>query len=146
MANDSTSQYPESWRWDTDGPEVAGAYIRMDSATTDYGRRAICVLDVAGSERGVWLNETALVSKFRDELATRSTGDFTVGERIEIKRGAEKVTSANGRNYWPYTVRFPGAPKRTASEILGVAQVEPELPPEPAAAFVQTPTDDDVPF
>jgi|SRR3954447_15254075 hypothetical protein len=146
MANDTTSQHPESWRWDDDGLEVVGTYLRMDEATTDYGRRAIIVLDVAGAERGIWLSETALVSKFRDELSTRTSGDFAIGKRIEIKRGAEKVTSANGRGYWPYQVRFPGAPKRTAADVVGVAPAEPELPPEPSPAFVQTADDSDIPF
>jgi hypothetical protein len=132
-----------TWLWDTDGLEVSGTYLRMDEATTDYGRQAICVSPARSAASGG--TRLALVSRFRDELATRPTGDFTVGERIEIKRGAEKVTSASGRDYWPFDAQFPGAPKRTASDILGVAPAEPELPPEPSPAFVQTANDDDIP-
>jgi hypothetical protein len=81
----------------------------MDEAATDYGRSAIVVLDIDGEERSVWLFEAAFVSKFREELAKRPSGDFTAGERVEIDRGTEKVESANGRNYWPYRVRFESA-------------------------------------
>jgi hypothetical protein len=53
---------------------VAGTYVRMSNASTDYGRKAIVVLNVDGEEHSVWLFETALVSKFKDELAERPTG------------------------------------------------------------------------
>jgi hypothetical protein len=132
-----TTSHPASWRWDEDGTSIRGTYVRMDEAATDYGRKAIVVLTVDGQERSIWLFEAALVSKFQEEIAKRNSGDFTVGERIEIDRGGEKVESANGRKYWPYKVRFPDAPKRSAGDILGVgaAPSESELPP-----------DDEIPF
>ena len=137
MHDSKTSSRPTTWRWDEHGHPIRGTYVRMDEAATDYGRSAIVVLDVDGEERSVWLFEAAIVSKFRDELAKRPSGDFTAGERVEIDRGAEKVESANGRSYWPYRVRFPDAPKRSAGDILGVGTTpsEPELP-----------ADDEVPF
>src|SRR5438034_1020679 len=110
--NPPDAAFPVTWRWDEHGHTIHGLYVRMDEAVTDYGRKAILVLDVDGEERSIWLFDSALVSKFQEQLATRATGDFTPGERILIERGAEKVESANGRRYWPYKVRFPDAPKR----------------------------------
>jgi len=81
------------------------------------------------------------VGSSHDQLATRPTGDFTAGERIVIERGEEKVESAGGRRYWPYKVRFPDAPKRSASDILGVDKPSTvELEPDDA------PSDADIPF
>ena len=137
MNDTKGSSHPTSWRWDEDGHAVRGTCVRMDEAATDYGRSAIVVLDVAGEERSVWLFEAAIVSKFRDELAKRPSGDFTVGEGVEIDRGAEKVESANGRSYWPYRVRFPDAPQLSAGDILGVGTA----PSEPGL-----PADDEIPF
>lgn len=137
MNDTKASSHPTSWRWDTDGHAVRGTYVRMDEAATDYGRKAIVVLDVAGEERSVWLFEAATVSKFRDQLAKRPSGDFTAGERVEIERGAEKIESANNRGYWPYRVRFPDAPQRSAGDIPGVGATSSE--PELSA-------DDEIPF
>jgi hypothetical protein len=139
--NTPDETFPATWRWDEHGRTVQGAYVRMDEAATDYGRRAIIVLNVNGEERSVWLFDTALVSKFQDQLATRPTGDFTAGERILIERGEEKVESSGGRRYWPYRVRFPDAPKRSASDILGVDKANTvELEPDDAQS------DDEIPF
>jgi len=139
--NTHDETFPATWRWDEHGRTLHGLYVRMDEAVTDYGRRPILILDVDGEERSVWLFDTALVSKFHDQLATRPTGDFTAGERIVIERGEEKVESAGGRRYWPYKVRFPDAPKRSASDILGVDKPSTvELEPDDA------PSDDDIPF
>jgi hypothetical protein len=145
VQDSKTSVHPSSWRWDEDGRSVRGTYVRMDEAATDYGRSAIVVLDVGGEERSVWLFEAAIVSKFRDELAKRPSGDFTAGERVEIDRGADKVESANGRSYWPYRVRFPDAPKRSAASILGIG-AESEHPVDDDSQFASDPASDDIPF
>jgi hypothetical protein len=140
--NTPDETFPATWRWDEHGRTVHGVYVRMDEAATDYGRKPIIVLDVDGEERSVWLFDTALVSKFQDQLGTRPTRDFTVGERIRIERGEEKVESAGGRRYWPYRVKFPDAPKRSASDILGVdAPSTIEIEPDSDASG-----DDEIPF
>jgi hypothetical protein len=128
------SDYPRSWRWDEDGLRIAGTYVEMNEGPSEYGRRAICVLQVGGERRSLWLTQEALISKFREELERRELTDFTVGERIEVERGAEKKQSANGRGYWPFTVRFPDAPHKSAAELLGSSA-------EPADAQA-----DDLPF
>jgi hypothetical protein len=134
--NSKSLEHPQTWRWDEDGNTVAGTYVRMDEASTEYGRKAILVLKVDAAERSVWLFDQAVASKLREQLGQRPGGDFAEGERIEIRRGSEKVESSNGRRYWPYAVNFPDAPKRSASDILGTTNTpaepttasEPELP------------------
>jgi hypothetical protein len=126
--------YPRSWRFDEDGLRIAGTYVEMNEGPSEYGRRAICVLDVDGEKRSLWLTQEALIAKFRDELERRELADFTAGERIMVERGSEKKQSANGRGYWPFTVRFPDAPQKPAAELLGASAERDET---------QT---DDVPF
>ena len=128
------SDYPRSWRWDEDGLRIAGTYVEMNEGPSEYGRRAICVLEVDGERRSLWLTQEALISKFRDELERRELADFTAGERIEVERGAEKKQSANGRGYWPFAVRFPDAPHKSAAELLGTSEKHEEA------------VSDDVPF
>jgi hypothetical protein len=135
------NDHPMTWRWE-DGSTVAGTYVRMDEASTDYGRKAILVLDVDGAERSVWLFDQAVASKLREQLEQRTTGDFTVGERIEIRRGTEKVESGAGRRYCPYWVLFPDAPRRSASDILGASNTS--SPAETAEP--ELPASDDIPF
>lgn len=124
--------YPRSWRFDGDGLQIAGTYVEMNEAPTEFGRRAICVLEVDGERRSLWLTNEALISKFRDELERRDLADFTVGERIEVERGAEKKQSASGRGYWPFTVRFPDAPHKSASDLLGASTERDEPEPDDA--------------
>jgi hypothetical protein len=134
--NSKSLEHPQTWRWDEDGNTIDGGYVRMESANSEYGPRAIIILAVAGApnaERSLWLNETALQGKFRDELANRAASDFRIGERITVTKGTAKVEGGNGRSYWPFTVVFHDAPKRSASELLGVTtsstpDAEPELP------------------
>jgi len=114
------SDFPQSWKFDEDGNSVTGTYLRMDEGTTSYGSKPIVVLDVDGEERSVWLSQTALRSKFADELARRHASDFDPGERISISRAKEKKTAASGHAYWPFTVIFHNAPKRDAASILGI--------------------------
>ena len=144
--NDTPPTHAVSWRWDDDGPTVTGEYVKMDEAVTDYGRKPILILGVDGEPRSVWLFDAALVSQFREELAKRASGDFDAGERVPIERGAEKVKSSNGRGYWPYKVRFPDAPRRSASSILGVVDDgDTEIPTDPLKAASAT-DDDSIPF
>lgn len=137
---DTESPHPRSWRWDDDGRTISGTYERVDSAESEYGRRAIVVINVNGESRSLWLNETALASKFRDELASRAARDFTAGERITVTKGAKKVEGGNGRAYWPFSVVFADAPKRSAAELLGVDA------PQDTAASTAGEGDDEVPF
>jgi hypothetical protein len=137
LTQDQDSDFPRTWLFDEDGLRIAGSYVRMDEGPSEYGRKAICVLNVDGADRSLWLAQEALVSKFSDELERRKEPDFTLGEQIVVERGAEKKESANGRKYWPFRVSFPDAPRRSAREILG-ARTEDE--PDKST------TDEDIPF
>jgi len=56
--------------------------VRVDEAQSAYGPKAVVVLNVDGTDRAVWLTQTALVSKFQDELQRRRASDFDADERI----------------------------------------------------------------
>ena len=114
MNDTKASSHPTSWRWDTDGHAVRGTYVRMDEAATDYGRKAIVVLDVAGEERSVWLFEAATVSKFRDQprSAHRVTSLRASGSRLNaaLRRSNPRTTVGIGRIGCGSPTRRNGAP------------------------------------
>lgn len=114
--------YPRSWKFGTDDPlELSeGAYVSTTTAPSGYGETPIINLNVAGEERAVWLATTVLREKFAEELRRRGARDFDRGERITIRRSAEKKTSGTGRPYWPYSVTFHDAPRQDAAALLGV--------------------------
>jgi transcriptional regulator with XRE-family HTH domain len=117
------------YRWEQGSRprEHEAAYnVEFDEGPTAYGDKPILVLEVDGEKRSVWLLETALQSRFADEVRKRPTGDLTPGERIIIHRG-EMVRSGTGRDYRSFKVRFPDRPKREAAEIIGAPTLEPEV-------------------
>jgi hypothetical protein len=127
---------------------VAGTFVRFDEGPTrDYGMRVILVLDVDGRERSVWLAQTALFNKVRDELNRRTSKALDLGERVVVQRH-EKTTSENGREYWPFTVSFPDRPEKSTTDLFGLVdeglvryeKTEPEEPEKKAGP------DDDIPF
>jgi hypothetical protein len=139
IATSGDNNYPRSWSWAEDGLRAAGAFVGVDEGPTDYGRRPILVLEIDGQARGIWVTQEALRSQLGDELARRGESDFVVGEPVVVERGAEKKQSAAGRDYWPFKVEFPNAPRRTAAELLGVgADYVGEEPPAQS--------DEDIPF
>jgi hypothetical protein len=103
--------------WNEDGLTVSGGYVRLDEGPSVYGLTPIVVLDVNGTERGIWLAQTALRQQFADELARRGERDFLPGERITIERGAEKMKGTR-YSYSPFSVIFADAPRRDAASIL----------------------------
>jgi len=139
--------YPEAWIWDRHGLRVDGTFVRTDRGSGEYGSCPIVVLSVDGVERAVWLNTTAVVAKFRDELRRRRARSFEPGERITIQRGEAKKTSGSGRNYWPFQTRFHDAPQMDDADVLeldgelDVATVETLEADPPSEA-----QDDDIPF
>jgi hypothetical protein len=132
--------FPRGWRFDEDGLEVEGRYVKADVGRTANGSAPIIVLDVDGEERSVWCFHTALRNRIADELATRVAGDFNPGELILIRQG-EKKTGANDRAYVSYTVRFPEAPKRNARAIFKADPID-----EPPTAVESGPDEGDIPF
>jgi hypothetical protein len=137
-ADGEGSEFPRTWRWDDDGDTVEGRFIGFDEGPTAYGDKPIVVLQVDGEPRSLWLFDTALVSKFREEVRKRPTRDLTAGEQLYIKRGG-MITSGTGRDYRRYDVRFPDRPKRKAAEILGSRGEQDEVTPDELE-------DDDLPF
>lgn len=122
---ETTDAFPAYWDWQADGLAVEGTFVKMDQGPTAYGTRPILILDVDGVERSVWVNTDALRSKLADELKRRKARNFDVGERIIVRRGAEKKMSANDRGYWPFYVKFLDAPELDAAGILEVDDDEP---------------------
>jgi hypothetical protein len=129
------AEHAKSWIFGDDGLEVSGAYVSMETGSSAFGRTPVIVLAVDGARRSVWLNTALLRAKFRDELERRRARDFHVGERIVIRRGAEKKTSSADRQYWPFRVEFPDGPQQDAAAILGACG---EVDDQPA--------EDDIPF
>jgi hypothetical protein len=143
--DDEAPGYPETWKFDEHGDLVAGPFVRFDEGPTrDYGMRVILVLNVDGRERSVWLSQTALFNKIRDELNRRTSKTLAPGERIVVQRH-EKTTSENGRKYWPFTVSFPDRPEKSTSDLFELDQghVKNEQE-EPAKGDVGP--DGDIPF
>ena len=100
--------YPKSWDWEVDGPTAAGTFVRFDSGPTKgYGRKPICVLGVDGEERSVWILETALFGRIRDELAQRR--GRTSGRRAGRDSPGEMEKRQDGkREYRATTAYLPG--------------------------------------
>ena len=114
--------YPKSWDWEVDGPTAAGTFVRFNSGPTKgYGRKPICVLEIDGEERSVWILETALFGRIRDELAQRPGQKLTAGERVVIRRGEMKKTQDGKREYRATTAYFPDAPEPSSAELFGLA-------------------------
>jgi hypothetical protein len=127
--------FPRTWRFDEDGLEVKGHYVRLDEGHTQNGPCPIVVLNVDGEHRSVWAFHAALRNRLADEVGRRSDGDLTQGERVVIRQGEVKQ-GASGYSYRSYVVRFPDAPKRSPKDILG------PLPSDDD----RTGDDDDAPF
>jgi hypothetical protein len=140
---ETESDYPAYWDFEKDGRQVAGAYVAMGSGPTAYGTKPFVTIDVAGTQRTVWLSTNILRDKFAEELKRRKARNFLLGEEIVITRAAEKKMSGNDRGYWPFTVVFLEGPELDAASLLGID--DDEMP----AASEQPETgasDDDIPF
>jgi hypothetical protein len=118
--DDEATGYPQTWRFAEHGDLVAGTFVRFDEGPTrDYGLKVILVLDVDGAERSVWLSQTALFNKVKDELNRRTSKTLEPGERVIVQRH-EKTTSENGRSYWPFAVSFPDRPEKSTADLFGL--------------------------
>jgi hypothetical protein len=116
--NDEATGYPETWKFGEHGDLVAGTFVRFDEGPTrDYGMKVILVLDVDGRERSIWLSQTALFNKVKNELNRRTSKTLEPGERVVVQRH-EKTTSENGRSYWPFAVSFTDRPEKSTSELF----------------------------
>ncbi len=144
-ATNEEREFPESWIWSEHGEHVAGRFVGFDRASTrEYGPKAILVLDVDGAKRSVWLTQTVLYNRVRDEVAKRPSRNLDPGERVSIRR-LEKTEGENGRQgYWKFRVLFPDRPELTAADVLeldeGLVKYEQEEEPSPSSEA------DDVPF
>jgi len=129
---DADASYPRAWRWDEDGDTVEGNFVELGEApTAGYGYKPILTLDVGGERLCVWVFHHSLAEKLRDELTRRRASEFTVDERIIIRRGERKTPETTGRSYVPYRVQFPDAPKRSAADVLGgVVDEHTDEPPD----------------
>jgi hypothetical protein len=115
-ATEEEGDYPENWRFDEDGAEVRGKFVKFDvGQTQEYGECPIVVLNVDGEERSVWLFHTAIRSKFQKEVNRR---EIQPGEQINIKQAGEKM-GGNKRSYMNYIVAFVDAPPLDAKALFG---------------------------
>jgi hypothetical protein len=147
--DEAATAYPETWRFNEHGDLVAGTFVRFDEGPTrDYGMRVILVLDVDGAERSVWLSQTALFNKVKDELSRRTSKTLEPGERVVVQRH-EKTKSENGRSYWPFVVSFPDRPVKSTTDLFdldeGPVAYEKKEKTEPPSPGDVDP-DGDIPF
>ena len=144
---DEDTEFPRNWRFDEDGLELVGCYIKSDVGPTANGDCPILVLEVDGEPRSLCSSHRAR-RRIADEVARRPHRDLKAGERIVIRQGEKKPTAEGGRAYVSYFVRFLDAPPRTAKDVFKADAIdEPPTshdseatPEEPAAGG-----DDDIP-
>jgi hypothetical protein len=131
------------------GDDIAGKYQRLERGhTRDGDARAIAVIEVGGTERSLWLHETALRGQFR-ELKPEPD------ELVRIQKGSEKKKSGNGFNYWPFRVTAPDRPVETVSwdspllgddDELAATTSEPDVPIDTSEVTVVEADSADIPF
>jgi hypothetical protein len=151
---DDSPSYPETWLWDEHGDVCSGTFRRFDKgATREYGKRLIMVLEVDGRERSVWLLQTALYERIRDELSERPDRRLAVGERVTIHRQAETKTQDGKRSYRPFRAYFPDRPELDVDREFELDAPARQQRSEPERGTEQTPAtgssdalDDDIPF
>lgn len=143
-AGEEGSSYPETWLWDEHGDVCSGQFVRFDKAATrEYGKKLILVLDVEGQERSVWLLQTALYERVRDELADRPNRQLNPGERVAIHRKAETTTKDGKRTYRPFQLYFPDRPELDLAREFDLARPNPKPESEQNEG---SDDDDDIPF
>jgi hypothetical protein len=120
--------FPPAWRPEC-GETLAGALIRLDTASTEYGGHHIVVLRTReGVEVAVWLPHTVLLEQFRRARPA-------AGEIVAVKYLGQRKSEDGDRTYHDYRVAVAG---REGGGLDWDA-----LETEPAAA----PRDDDpIPF
>jgi hypothetical protein len=146
---DDAAEFPETWLWDEHGDVCSGRFVRFDKAATrEYGKKLIMILEVAGAERSVWLLQTALYGRVRDELGERPQRRLEVGERVAIHRLTETKTEDGKRTYRPFRIYFPDRPELDVASEFDLDK--PTSAPEPKTATETTggsdALDDDIPF
>jgi len=98
VAEQTELEYPQSWIFDDDGDLIEGRFLRFEEGRTkEYGPKVILILDVGGAERGLWLTQTVLFNRMRDELESRANKRLEPGERIVVKRLEKKYAAARKR-------------------------------------------------
>jgi len=126
-----------------DGEQVSGTFVRFTKGfTRDFGEKTIAVLMVDGVERSIWLTQTVLYGKFRDEVRSRANRRIEQGERIGIRRNGKVESEDAMGSYWGFSVGFPDRPELDLEELFGLDDEKPAVEPEKPAELVE----DDVPF
>jgi hypothetical protein len=146
--------YPETWLWGEHGEVCSGTFVRFDKAPTrEYGNKLILILAVDGRERSIWLLQTALKQRIRDELRDRSDRRLAVGERVAIHRLAETTTQDGKRSYRPFRIYFADRPELDLDREFELDAPVPRSRPDPERAIEPKATTgspdalaDDIPF
>ena len=113
--------FPKAWRWDEDGETLNGRFVRFDQGQMrSYGKKVIAVLEVGGVERSVWLTQTVLYGKFRDELERRPGHKLEPGERVYIKRTGKVESEAAVGAYWGFSIGFPDRREVSTEDLFAL--------------------------
>lgn len=142
--SNSESDYPKAWRFDEDGGITEEPFVKFTSGPTkDFGRKPICVLDIDGVERSVWLLHDVLFQAFRRELQTRPSKTLEPAERISIKYVGRKQNEDKSRSYVDYRVTFHDSPEESTESLFRLDDDDREGGLEPPSQQGQK---DDIPF
>jgi hypothetical protein len=146
-ASDESAEFPKAWLWDEDGETVSGTFVGFTQGQTrNFGRKVIVLLEIEGERRSIWLNNTVLLGKFRDELQDRPEQRLSQGERITITR-LGKVDSAEAMGpYWKFVVLFHDRPEPSVEELFNLGGEPEPRAPVPDSGAEPAGADDDVPF
>lgn len=141
-ASENGVAYPRAWVFDEDG-DLTGRFVRFDQGPTrGYGHCPICIVEVDGEERSLWLLSTALKGSFKEEVQRRPTRNLTAGERIVAVDRGTKTSESTGNLYRDQRALFPDRPAMSAAEVLGLDEPAPAVPEAEAVEDAN----DDVPF
>lgn len=102
--------YPDTWRFDEDGPEIIGYAVRKEVGNTVNGPCDILVIEHASNGKlySVWLMHSALINKL-NRMRPQA------GSLVGIRQLGERVSNTSQRTYMDYNVVVVGATENALS-------------------------------
>jgi hypothetical protein len=116
-----STDFPASWRWESDGDIERGRFVRFTSGPTKlYGRKPIAVLEVDGEERSIWITTHLLFQAFKEELERRENNTLEPGEEITIRWSGKKDPEGGGPSYHVHRITFHSSPGDSPESTFGL--------------------------
>jgi len=119
LADKAAAGFPETWIATKEGDVIAGKFLRLETAATEYGIQPLIVLETEdGSERSVWLLHEALRSQFN--RIRPQTGD-NIAVLYLGKQKVKNKTAGRADSYHNWRVTSDKATTEAGWDILGNA-------------------------